>query len=256
MKMANRILIFLPTYNEAGHVKEMRDRIKAIRVPADIMFLDDNSTDGTGDIINCFAEEDVTISAVHRPAKSGIGGAHLEGIKRAYDMGYDTLVTMDTDLVHKPEDIPKFLDASNASDIVIGTRFELKNSLAEWNLFRKVLTHLGHLMTRLLLRHNFDATGAFRVYRLDRIDRRVFDLVKASDYEFFFTSLTILHLNSYTITEVPIELPGRVYGHSKMEIRHMIKSVLLMFKLSWLRLFKRRLLIINKSDPQYNDANI
>ena len=256
MKMANRILIFLPTYNEAGHVKEMRDRIKAIRVPADIMFLDDNSTDGTGDIINCFAEEDVTISAVHRPAKSGIGGAHLEGIKRAYDMGYDTLVTMDTDLVHKPEDIPKFLDASNASDIVIGTRFELKNSLAEWNLFRKVLTHLGHLMTRLLLRHNFDATGAFRVYRLDRIDRRVFDLVKASDYEFFFTSLTILHLNSYTITEVPIELPGRVYGHSKMEIRHMIKSVLLMFKLSWLRLFRRRLLIINKSDPQYNDANI
>ncbi|MEE2932967.1 MAG: glycosyltransferase [Pseudomonadota bacterium] len=254
--MANRILIFLPTYNEAGHVKEMRDRIKATRVPADIMFLDDNSTDGTGDIIDCFAEEDVTISAVHRPAKSGIGGAHLEGIRRAYDMGYDTLVTMDTDLVHKPEDIPTFLDASNASDIVIGTRFELKNSLAEWNFFRKVLTHLGHLMTRLLLRHNFDATGAFRVYRLDRIDRRVFDLVKASDYEFFFTSLTILHLNSYTITEVPIELPGRVYGHSKMEIRHMIKSVLLMFKLSWLRLFKRRLLIINKPDPQYNDANI
>lgn len=243
----NEILIFLPTYNEAGHVTEMRDRIKATGVPADIMFLDDNSTDGTGEIIDRFAAEDEAMLAVHRPGKEGIGGAHLEGIRCAYEAGYKILITMDSDLVHKPEDIPAFLAASDAADIVIGTRFEMKDSLAEWNLFRKTLTHLGHMLTRLLLRHNFDATGAFRVYRLDRIDRRVFDLVEARDYEFFFTSLTILHLNGYPIAEIAIELPGRVYGHSKMELRHMAKSVLLMVKLGLKRVFKRERLILKRT---------
>ena len=125
----------------------------------------------------------------------------------------------------------------------------MKCSLDEWNLFRKVLTHLGHMLTRLLLRHNYDATGAFRVYLLDRIDRRVFDLIQTRDYEFFFTSLTILHLNDYPIAEIAIELPGRVYGHSKMELRHMAKSVLLMVTLGLKRVFARQRLLLASSDP-------
>ena len=245
----NDILVFLPTYNEAGHVEEMRRRIQATGLPLDIMFLDDNSTDGTGEVIDMFAAEDETVLAVHRPGKEGIGGAHLEGIRRAYEGGYRILITMDSDLVHKPEDIPAFLAASEAADVVIGTRFEMKSSLDEWNLFRKVLTHLGHMLTRLLLRHNYDATGAFRVYRLDRIDRRLFDLIQARDYEFFFTSLTILHLNDYPIAEIAIELPGRVYGHSKMELRHMTKSVLLMVTLGLKRVFARHRLLLASSDP-------
>ena len=112
----NDILVFLPTYNEAGHVTEMRDRIKATGVAADIMFLDDNSTDGTGEIIDRFAAEDETMFAVHRPGKEGIGGAHLDGIRRAYEAGYKILITMDSDLVHKPEDIPAFLAAGEAAE--------------------------------------------------------------------------------------------------------------------------------------------
>jgi dolichol-phosphate mannosyltransferase len=246
MKRQNDILVFLPTYNEAGHVDEMRRRIKATGLPVDIMFLDDNSTDGTGDIIDGFAAADPAMFAVHRPGKEGIGGAHLDGIARAYDAGYKILVTMDSDMVHKPEDIPAFLEASEQADIVIGTRFERADSLAEWNLFRKTLTHAGHMLTRLLLRHDYDATGAFRVYRLDRIDRRAFDLVEARDYEFFFTSLTILHLNGYSIVEIPIELPGRVYGESKMELKHMAKSVLLMVKLGARRVFAREKLLVGE----------
>ncbi len=245
----NKILVFLPTYNEAGHVEELRGRIKATGAPVDIMFLDDNSTDGTGEIIDRFAAEDESMLAVHRPGKEGIGGAHLEGIRRAYDGGYKILVTMDSDLVHKPEDIPAFLEATEQADIVIGTRFEMKDSLAEWSLFRKVLTHLGHMLTRLMLRHDFDATGGFRAYRLDRIDQRAFDLVRAKDYEFFFTSLTILHLNDYSIFEIPIELPGRMYGHSKMELRHLAKSVLLMAKLGLQRVFQRDRLLLKPSGP-------
>jgi hypothetical protein len=100
-------------------------------------------------------------------------------------------------------------------------------------------------LTRLLLRHDFDSTGGFRLYRLDRIPRAVFGLVKARDYEFFYTSLTILHLNGHPIAEIPIELPGRVYGHSKMQLTHMAKSVLLMVKLSLRQKMRRSSLIID-----------
>jgi dolichol-phosphate mannosyltransferase len=240
----NEILIFLPTYNEAGHVPIILERIQATGVKADVVFLDDNSTDGTRDIIDGFAAKFDNVFAIHRTGKLGIGSAHLDGIRYAYDKGYQILVTMDSDLVHKPEDIPAFLEASDKADVVIGTRFEMKNSLAEWNLFRKTLTHLGHMLTRLLLRHDFDSTGGFRAYRLDKIRREAFDLVKARDYEFFYTSLTILHLNGHPIAEIPIELPGRAYGHSKMQLTHMAKSVLLMVKLGIkCQLFRTSLLL-------------
>jgi dolichol-phosphate mannosyltransferase len=240
----NEVLIFLPTYNEAGHVPVILERIQATGVKADVVFLDDNSTDGTRDIIDGFAAEFENVFAIHRTGKLGIGSAHLDGIRYAYDRDYRILVTMDSDLVHKPEDIPAFLEAGDKADVVIGTRFEMKNSLAEWNLFRKTLTHLGHILTRLLLRHDFDSTGGFRAYRLDKIRREAFDLVKARDYEFFYTSLTILHLNGHSIAEIPIELPGRVYGHSKMQLTHMAKSVLLMVKLGIkCQLFRKSLLL-------------
>lgn len=238
------MLIFLPTYNEAGNVEDMLQRIQATGIAADVLFLDDASTDGTGEIIDRLAAGHDSVFAMHREGKLGVGSAHLAGIRRAYDEGYRILVTMDSDFVHMPEDMPRFLVASEASDIVVGTRFRKKESLAEWNLFRKTLSHLGHLLTRLLLRHDYDATGAFRLYRLDRIDRVAFDLVRTRDYEFFFTSLTILHLNGYRITEVPILLPGRVYGTSKMQLKHMVKGVLVMVRLGLVRaLFRHRLLL-------------
>ncbi len=242
-------LIFMPTYNEAGHVPILINRIREILGAVDILIIDDNSTDGTGELIDELAEEDDHIHAIHRTEKLGIGSAHLKGIQYAFDNGYKILVTMDSDLVHKPEDIPAFLKASQVSDVVIGTRFQRKGSLAEWSIFRKVLTHLGHILTRILLRHNFDATGGFRVYRLDRISNSTFDIVSARDYEFFYTSLTILHINGHPITEIPIELPGRAYGQSKMQIRHMAKSVFLMVMLGIkVRLFNRTLLNNSQSN--------
>lgn len=239
-------LVVLPTYNEAGHIPILYNRLKALNINADIVFIDDASPDGSGELIDTIAAKDPHVYAIHRAGKSGIGGAHLCGIAYAYDNGYKTLITMDTDLVHKPEDIPDFLEASKKTDIVIGTRFFFKESLKEWNIFRKTLTHLGHKLTKLFLRHDYDSTGGFRVYRIDRINRQAFDLVKARDYEFFFYSLTILHLNGYSISEIPIELPGRVYGTSKMEIKHMAKSLLLMIKLGWICQFQRHRVIVTE----------
>ena len=246
--MPANILIFMPTYNEAGHIPIIINRIREVLGEIDILIIDDNSTDGTGDLADNLSEKDKNIFVIHRTGKLGIGSAHLTGIQYAFEKGYEALVTMDSDLVHKPEDIPAFLKASKDHDVVIGTRFHRKGSLAEWSIFRKILTHLGHFLTRVLLRHEFDATGGFRVYRLDKISRSTFDSISARDYEFFYTSLTILHLNGHSITEIPIELPGRVYGQSKMQIRHMIKSVMLMLLLGVrIRVLRRSLLSSSKS---------
>ncbi len=113
--------------------------------------------------------------------------------------------------------------------MVIGSRYMAKRSLAGWNLPRKLFTWTGHVLTRLLLGMSYDATGALRLYRLDRIPRRLWTLVRSQGYSFFFESLYVLHVNRMRIKEVPIALPPRTYRHSKMTFAEVRHSVVLLF---------------------------
>lgn len=221
---SDRILVFIPTYDESGNVEKMCREILSLPLPVDLLFVDDNSPDGTGAILDRLAEEHPNVVVIHRPSKRGIGGAHLDGIAWAYQHGYGTLVTMDCDFTHAPADIPRLLAQLPGSDVVIGSRFLQKNSLPGWNLLRRSLTMLGHVLTRRLLGMRYDATGAYRVYRLSRIPATLFHLVVARGYAFFFESLFVIHLNGFVIQEVPIVLPSRAYGSSKMTVREATSS--------------------------------
>ncbi len=220
-----KILIFIPTYNERENLEPMHAHLRRLGLDADILILDDNSPDGTGQIADRLAKEDRRTFVIHRAGKQGIGGAHLAGIRWAYERGYETLVTMDCDFTHQPEDIPVFINASKDHDLVVGSRYMRRESLRDWNLFRKTLTFAGHLLTKHLLHVPQDATGAFRLYRLDRIPREIFDLVKSRGYSFFFESLFVLHRNGFRIQEIAIDLPARTYGHSKMTVRDATNSL-------------------------------
>ena len=226
-----RCLIFIPTYNEAENVEALYERIRALGLPADFLFLDDNSPDGTGTIIDRLSVENPGVHTIHRSGKLGIGSAHRDGIRWAHQHGYEVLVTLDCDFTHSPELIPLFLQCASDYDVVVGSRYLRKNSLAGWSTLRKFLTKVGHFLTTRLLRMPHDATGAFRVYRLDRIPDGVFDAVYSRSYSFFFESLYVLWLNSYRIKEVPISLPPRTYGHSKMAWRDAAYSSLLLIYL-------------------------
>ena len=197
---------------------------------ADILCVDDNSPDGTGDLLDRLAEAHSNVMVLHRPRKMGIGSAHLDGIRWAYDHHYATLVTMDCDFSHQPEHIRDLLNESVRYEVVVGSRYLSKHSLRGWSLFRKSLTLLGHSLTRFLLRMKYDATGGFRAYRLDTIPREVFDLVQSKGYSFLFESLYILHANRFRIREVPIELPARTYGHSKMRMKDAFDSLSRLWK--------------------------
>lgn len=219
-----RTLIFIPTYNERENVEKIFPSILDLRLDADMVFLDDNSPDGTGRLLDELVSKNPRLHVIHRSGKQGIGSAHMEGIRWAYERGYQQLLTMDCDFSHSPSDIPRFLEVADGFDVTVGSRYMKRESLREWNVFRKSLTNLGHFLTRRLLNIEFDATGAFRVYNLDRIPQSLFSLVRSVGYSFFFESLFVLQRNDFRIGEIPIILPARTYGHSKMSFREAARS--------------------------------
>jgi len=226
--MTSRLLIMIPTYNERENVNRICDDILALKIDLDILFVDDCSPDGTGELLDALATQHANISIHHRPCKLGIGSAHLAGIEWAYQHGYQLLITMDCDYTHPPEYIPSFIELAKNNDVVIGSRYIMKSSLSEWNLFRKGLTLFGHFLTKHLLGMQYDATGAYRAYRLDRITQQTFKVVRSLGYSFFFESLYVLCRNRHNVSEIPIMLPARTYGHSKMSYREAIRSAFIL----------------------------
>ncbi|MBL8012256.1 MAG: glycosyltransferase [Candidatus Omnitrophica bacterium] len=226
MQNSHKLLIFIPTYNESQNVRVIYERIKALALNTDILFLDDASPDGTGQIIDEIIKSDGRVYVIHRTGKLGIGSAHQDGIRWAYDRGYTTLVTMDCDFSHSPEYIHDFIRLSKEADIIVGSRYMDKGSLDQWNWLRKFLTHTAHFLTHNLLKMPYDATGAFRLYNLTRIPQGVFGLVQSVGYSFFFESLYILFLNNFSIKELSIRLPARTYGNSKMTFQGAVRSTM------------------------------
>lgn len=220
-----KTLIFIPTYNERENAEKILREILALGLDADLLFLDDNSPDGTGKRLDELKKEVPRLSVIHREGKLGVGSAHMDGIRWAYERGYETLITMDCDGTHPPAFIRDFIAASAGADVVVGSRYMRPDSLDDWNLYRWFLTNVGHFLTRTFLGMPYDATGAFRLYRLDRVPKRVFSIVQSWGYSFFFESLYILHRNGLRIAEVPITLPMRTMGYSKMAAKDVMASV-------------------------------
>ena len=223
-----KTLVMVPTYNERENAPLMVEAIRSLDLDVDVLFVDDDSPDGTGPLLDALCVGYDRLRVIHRIGKRGIGGAHLEGIAAGYDGGYQRLVTLDCDFSHSPEDIPAFLEAADSADVVVGSRWTTLDSLPGWNVFRRMMTGMGHFLTRAVLGMPYDATGAFRAYRLDHVPRALFPLVQSRSYSFFFESLFILHQNGFRIEEIPIVLPARTYGHSKMTTRAALQSVKIM----------------------------
>ncbi len=246
--MENNLLIFIPTYNESENIHIIYSLLKNVRISEkfDILFLDDNSPDGTGKIIDDLSLKDQSVFVVHRQGKQGIGSAHAVGIDWAYKNGYKILITMDCDLTHSPDYIADFYKAGKESLIVVGSRYLDKDSLKTWNFFRKSLTKLGHFLTKYILGMPYDASGAFRLYNLEKIPQGVFQLIKSKSYSFFFESLLILYLNKFSVKEIPIKLPKRTYGNSKMNIKDAWVSLKFLFKMFYLKTFNKKKLLYEK----------
>jgi len=230
--VTSRTLIFVPTYNERENVQELLEQLSDLGRDYSLLFLDDNSPDGTGVLLDELAGTHENLHVIHRAGKLGIGSAHLDGIFWAYDHGYARLVTMDCDFTHSPSDVPKLVANATGHDVVVGSRYMDANSLPGWNVFRRTLTRFGHVLTSRVLGIPQDATGAFRLYDLRAIPRALFTRVNSRGYGFFFESLFLIVRNGFSVGEIPIILPARTYGHSKMSAREAARSALRIVRLS------------------------
>jgi len=226
-----RALVFVPTYNEITNAPVMCREIHKVGLDADVLFVDDNSPDGTGAALEALKSEFPRLIVQHRTGKLGIGSAHREAILWAYAQGYTLLVTLDGDFSHAPSDIPALIRAADQGDLAVGSRWITRNSLPGWNLMRRTMTLGGHLLTKWVLGIPQDASGAFRAYRLDRLPPELFRMAKSNSYAFLLESLFIIHRNGFDIRELPIVLPNRVYGNSKMSAAAALRTLSYVFEL-------------------------
>ena len=215
--MTDRALVIVPTYNEAGNVGKMVERVRTAVPPADVLVVDDNSPDGTGQIADRLAELDEHVHVLHRPGKAGLGAAYVAGFRWGLDRGHDVLVEMDADGSHQPEELPRLLAALEGADLVLGSRYVPGGRVVNWPRHREMLSRGGNVYTRLALGVPLrDATGGYRAFRADALRRLDLDDVASQGYCFQVDLVWRAVRSGLRVVEVPITFIERVEGTSKM----------------------------------------
>jgi len=213
-----RTLVVVPTYNEAENVAWIVEHLHSAQPAVDVLIVDDGSPDGTGDIADRLAETDPRVDVLHRSAKQGLGSAYRAGFAWGIERGYDVLVEMDADGSHRPEDLGKLLDASAAgADLVLGSRWVDGGGVVNWPWHRRFISRGGTFYARLMLGIPIkDATGGFRAFRRQTLERLPLDEVASQGYCFQIDMARRVLGAGMTIVEVPITFVERERGKSKM----------------------------------------
>jgi len=211
-----RSLLVLPTYNEAENLENMVTAIHTW-LDCDLLIVDDNSPDGSGDIADRLANADPRINVMHRPGKEGLGKAYIAGYGWGLDQGYELLFQMDCDFSHPPWDLPRMAHAAKSADLVIGSRYVPGGRTDGWVFRRRMLSKGANLYTKFWLGFGIqDWTAGFRCYHADLLRRIQLDQVSASGYSFQVEMAYRSKRKRARIQEVPIRFSDREEGISKM----------------------------------------
>lgn len=215
--VGERALVIIPTFNEAESIAEgVRRTLDACGDRADILVIDDGSSDGTAHIVRALAE-DSNIDLLERPGKMGLGSAYLTGFRWALERGYGAVVEMDADLSHDPRDIPRLLDGLEGADLVIGSRYVRGGDIRNWGRGRTLLSKAGNVYARALIGFSIrDSTSGFRSYRASIIEEIDLDAVRSEGYAFQIEMTRRVLRAGGVVTEIPITFTERAHGRSKM----------------------------------------
>ena len=217
IEFAGRVAVVIPTYNERDNIRLITARVRSAVVGADLLIVDDNSPDGTGKIADELAAADKHIHVLHRPAKAGLGAAYVAGFEAALVRGYDTIVEMDADGSHQPEELPKLLAALAGADIVLGSRWIPGGRTLNWPKSRELLSRVGNAYARMMLSIPLrDITGGYRAYRASALWKIGLENVESVGYSFQIDLVRRAVQADLTVVEVPIIFVERIHGASKM----------------------------------------
>jgi dolichol-phosphate mannosyltransferase len=212
-----QVAVIVPTYNERENLESTAGRVREAVPYADLLIVDDNSPDGTGELADKLAAGDPHIHVLHRPGKQGLGAAYIAGFRWALENGYGAAVEMDADGSHQPEDLPRLIGALEHADLVVGSRWVPGGKFVNWPKSREMISRGGNIYVRLMLGISVrDATAGFRAYRAGTLRRIDLDRVASQGY-CFQIDLTLRTLRAgLTVTEIPITFIERAHGASKM----------------------------------------
>ncbi len=224
-------LIFSATYNEKDNIEELIEKINKYSSNSDIFIIDDNSPDGTGNILNELKKKNSNLDFLIRKGKLGLDTAHKYAYDYAIKNGYEKLITIDADLSHDPKEIPTFINLLDKHEFVIGSRYA-KGGKCEMPLLRLFLSIIGNKIIKFILKISCsEFTTSYRGFNLLKLNNFHLKEVKSKGYSFFMESIYHLNKNNYKILEVPIFFKNRSAGKSKIpkiEIFRTLKNLLLL----------------------------
>ena len=233
--MLDRVLVIVPTYNEAKNLPQIVPAILRQDPRIEILVVDDNSPDGTGNLADRMATAKPRVHVLHRLAKEGLGRAYLSGFRWALDQGFEAIFEMDADFSHDPAFLPDFLKALEAgADLVLGSRYATGVNVINWPISRLLLSLGANLYARVVTGLPLtDSTGGFKCFRREVLEAIPLDRVRSNGYAFQIEMSFRAWKKGFHLVEIPIIFHDRVEGQSKMSKRIVREAIWMVW---WLRL--------------------
>lgn len=225
-----KTVVVIPTYDEKDNVEPMARALLAVDGSLEILFVDDNSPDGTGDVIERLAGKDPRIFCLHRERKEGLAKAYLAGFRRAIELGADRIVQMDCDFSHNPGDVPRLL--AEDADLVIGSRYVKGGATPGWPFRRRLISRMGGIFIRAVTGMPLrDPTGGFKCWKVSALKAMEYDTVESAGYSFQLEMNHRAWKTALSIKELPITFTDRVSGYSKISAGIAVESIKISLRL-------------------------
>lgn len=234
-------LVIIPTYNEIDNIEKVLNTLINLKIPnIDILVIDDNSPDGTADLIEKYSKNHPQVSIIKRVAKMGLGTAYIRGFKYAIENGYDYIFEMDADSSHDPNEIPNFLKAVEKADLVIGSRYVTGVNVINWPLSRLFISVMANKYSQIITGMPIhDCTSGFKCIKRKVLKAIPLDEISSSGYSFQIEMNFKAWKRDFIIKEIPIIFYDRTVGSSKMSKRIIMEAIFIVWKLKISSFFGR-----------------
>ncbi len=233
-----KAIVIIPTYNEMMNIEKMIHTVIELYPNIHVLVVDDNSPDGTGDFVKAKSKDDERIHVLQREGKMGLGTAYVAGFRYILERDYDYALQMDADFSHDPKDIGNLLKAIEENDLVIGSRYIQGVNVINWPMSRLLLSYFASIYTRVITGMPvMDATGGFKCFRREVLEKIDLDKIKANGYSFQIEMNFKTYKLGFRIKEMPIVFTDRVDGVSKMSKKIVREAVTMVWKLRFRAIF-------------------
>lgn len=234
-------LVIIPTFNESQNIVAMIQALLRLQEPGlEVMIVDDNSPDGTGDLVESLRSREPRLHLLRREKKMGLGTAYVAGFRYALQRDYELILEMDADFSHDPQDVPRLIQAAGDSDVVVGSRYINGVNVVNWPLSRLMLSYFASLYTRWITGMKVrDCTSGFKCFHRRVLQAINLDSIQSDGYSFQIEmNFRAMH-RGFHIQEIPIIFIDRRAGTSKMSKRIVREAIWMVWKLKWLQISGR-----------------